>query len=113
MAPGAAGRDPLRVTFDESLDYALLHRLVWIEDSAGEPIEGSIEVGAAERTWAFVPESPWQAGAYVLRVGRRLEDLAGNRVGRPFEVDVTAQGAEATPRAEDETPAKLPFTILP
>jgi hypothetical protein len=113
VAPDAAGRDPLRVTFDESLDHALLHRLLWIENIAGNPIEGSIEVGAAERTWAFVPDAPWQAGAYVLRVGRRLEDLAGNRVGRAFEVDLTKPGGESAPPGEEEAPASVPFTISP
>jgi hypothetical protein len=109
--PEARGRDALRVTFDEPLDHALLHRLVWIEDATGNTIEGSIEIGSAERSWSFVPSSPWSAGDYALRAGRRLEDLAGNRVGRPFEVDLTKTGAEADARGGDEIPASLPFTI--
>ena len=111
VAPKARGRDALRVTFDEPLDHALLHRLLWIEDAAGNAIEGSIAIGDAERTWSFTPTSSWPAGSYVLRVGRRLEDVAGNRVGRPFEVDVTKLGAQTDAQREDETPVSLPFTI--
>ena len=110
-APEATRRDPLRVAFDEPLDHALLHRLLWIEDGAGNPIEGSIETGVGERAWSFVPGSPWQAGAYVLRVGRRLEDLAGNRVGRRFEVDLTESDAEVETRGHDETPVGLSFRV--
>ena len=30
---------------------------------------------------------PWKAGAYNLVAFAMLEDLAGNRIGRAFEVD--------------------------
>jgi hypothetical protein len=110
-APRAGARDPLRVELGESLDHALLHRL-WIDNAAGERVAGSIGIGDAERTWSFVPDSPWQAGGYALRVDRWLEDLAGNRVGRPFEVDLTQPGPDAGAEI-DKAAVGLPFTISP
>ena len=49
---------------------------------------GTIELGDKERLWRFLPAKPWKSGKYRLAVDMALEDLAGNRVGRPFEVDV-------------------------
>jgi hypothetical protein len=36
----------------------------------------------------FAPKSPWVAGEYKLVADTRLEDVCGNRVGEPFEIDV-------------------------
>jgi hypothetical protein len=79
-------REPLIVQFRESLDYALAQRLIWVESAAG-PLRGRIEIGAEERTWRLTPEAPWPDAPLNLSVDTALEDLAGNRVGRPFDVD--------------------------
>jgi hypothetical protein len=36
----------------------------------------------------FVPGEPWKAGPYHLVVQNTIEDLAGNNIGKPFEVDL-------------------------
>jgi hypothetical protein len=88
LAPPAAGtRAPLRVTFPEPMDHALLHRLVWVTDPGGRKVAGTAAVGANETRWSFTPDKPWPAGSYHLVADTRLEDLAGNSIGRPFEVD--------------------------
>lgn len=87
-APARDGRQALRLQFPESLDQALLIRLIWVEDAAGKRVPGTIETSKAETVWEFTPEKPWAAGEYHLRVDTRLEDLAGNNLERPFEVDV-------------------------
>ena len=38
-------------------------------------------------TWSFTPKAPWPAGTHQLVAFAMLEDLAGNRIGRAFEVD--------------------------
>jgi hypothetical protein len=86
-SPTAGGRAPLIVTFPGPLDHALLHRLLWVEDD-GRRVPGSIAVTKAETRWTFTPAQPWAAGDYRLVADTRLEDLAGNGIGRPFEVDV-------------------------
>jgi hypothetical protein len=89
LRPPAAGtRDPLVVTFRKPLDHALLHRLLWVTDSQGRKVPGTPTVSDEEARWRFTPQQPWAAGSYNLVIDTRLEDLAGNTIGRPFEVDV-------------------------
>ena len=113
IAPPPAGtRDPLRVVLDEALDHALLHRMIWIEDASGLDVAGTPEIGPAERSWIFTPDAEWRPGGYDLRVDRRLEDRAGNRVGRPFEVDLAAPRVDSG-EGDDQEPVTLPFAIAP
>ena len=47
------------------------------------------EVSDGERKLTFAPAGKaWPAGRYRLVIDTRLEDVCGNRVGEPFEVDV-------------------------
>jgi hypothetical protein len=80
--PKAGTREPLIVDAGEPLDAALLERLVTLPGVAG-----AVSLGREEREWRLTPDAPWPAGAYELRVDTALEDLAGNKVGRPFDVD--------------------------
>jgi hypothetical protein len=86
--PKAGTRDPLVVTFPEPLDRALLERVVDLLDGSGEKVAGAVAVGPGETRWSLTPGQPWKAGRYTLRAAAILEDLAGNSLGRPFEVDV-------------------------
>jgi hypothetical protein len=81
--PRPATRDPLVIDFGRSLDYALAMRAFRIPTLAGD-----VSVEHEETRWVFVPEHPWKAGAYEIVVDTALEDLAGNRIGRAFDVDV-------------------------
>lgn len=85
-APPRAGREPVRVTFGEPLDHGLLMRSLGIRRD-GEVVNGEAEVVAGETEWRFTPSEPWQPGTYQLLALDILEDLAGNQVGRAFEVD--------------------------
>jgi len=80
-APKAATRDPLIIDFGESLDAALALRMIAIE------LPGQAHLGPAEREWRYVPDQPWQPAAIDIAIDTALEDLAGNKVGRPFDVD--------------------------
>ena len=86
--PRVGTRKPLTVTFPEPLDHALLERVVWVADSDGKELPGRIEVGTREELWTFTPGAPWRPGEHRLVALKTLEDLAGNGIGRPFEVDV-------------------------
>ena len=66
------------VTFPRPLDYALLQRTIKVAGVAGK-----VEVARGETEWRFTPDAPWIAGPHELIVETSLEDLAGNRVGRP------------------------------
>ena len=108
-SPGTGSRDSLEVRFPEPLDRALLDRLIWIENAEAKVVAGQISLAAAETSWRFTPASPWREGSYRLVVGTELEDLAGNSVAQPFEVD----GAGPISRRVTTKTAELPFRIGP
>lgn len=86
--PKAGTRDPLVIRFDRPLDYALL------SDSFQIPgVVGVGTIGAGETEWRFQPTQAWTAGEHHLVVDMALEDLAGNRIGRPFDVDTMTSPA--------------------
>ena len=87
LAPPAGSVTPLNVAFPESLDHGLLLRALGVVSPDGKPMPGKVEIGTHELTWSFTPQSPWPAGAYNIVVFGRVEDLAGNRIGRAFEVN--------------------------
>ena len=97
LPPPAGTREPLIVEFPEPLDRALLEHSIAVKDTAGR-----VTVGDGETEWRFTPESPWGSRDYVLRIDTRLEDRAGNRVGRPFDVDVFDAVTKRVERAEVE-----------
>ena len=103
-APGT--RDPLAVRFPVPLDYGLLRRALRVATAAGRPLAGEIRVEQGETRWTFTPRAPWRAGEYRLVAAATLEDVAGNRIGRAFEVD--AAGAQGAGRARG---AVVPFRI--
>lgn len=86
-APKAGTRAAVVMTSPKSLDHALLHRMLWITNERGAKVSGTIEVTRHETCWRFTPATPWQAGRYHLVADTQLEDLAGNNIARPFEVD--------------------------
>ncbi len=88
-APAVATDGPLRVAFEEPLDHALLQRLLTIVDSQGNALAGNLVIDQHQQRWSFLPDQPWKAGEYALRIDADLEDLAGNSIAKPFEVDVS------------------------
>lgn len=99
----------LVVDIPEPMDAALLQRLLWVLDAKGERVDGEIRLENEETRWVFTPAAEWTAGKYQLVVGTILEDLAGNRIDRPFDVD-------SFERVEMRLTTKtksIPFTVEP
>jgi hypothetical protein len=105
--PKANTRDPLVVHFPEPLEHALLNRMLTVTSTKGDAIPGTVDVSDGETCWQFTPEQPWSAGDYRLVTDVALEDLAGNAVGRAFDVDTFGPIQK---RIETET-AAIPFSI--
>ena len=82
-APRAGTSDPLVIVFPEPLDYAMLQHAIEVRG-----VTGKVDVQKGETEWRFTPDQPWKSGAHEIVVPTNLEDLAGNKVGRPFDVDV-------------------------
>lgn len=87
IQPPAGKNEPLVVTLPRPHDRALLLREVWVIDSDGNKLAGSPLVSDEETRWQFTPEADWKPGKYRLVAKMTVEDLAGNKVGRLFEVD--------------------------
>ncbi len=101
-APSANSSRPLILEFTEPLDEALLHRMIVVKN-----IEGTIAVDKDETRWLFQPKTKWLAGQYFLEVETALEDLAGNKIGKLFDVDVFEK-IDITLRTPKVT---IPFTV--
>jgi hypothetical protein len=87
MPPASGTREPLVLRLPRPLDHALLERTINVHDAAGKRVLGEVSITYHERCWFFRPEQPWTAGQHELVIDTTLEDLAGNRIGRAFEVD--------------------------
>lgn len=101
-APEAGGYAPLRIHFDRAMDPMTLPGSLLVVDDAGERVAGTLRVRRDGRSASFFAHRPWRAGVHAWRVDPELEDLCGNRIGRPFEV-LRADGAARAPalRAPD------------
>ena len=97
--PSIGTRDILRCNLHEPLDWALMYSAIHVEDveAPGKPIAGTIEPGYGELSWNFEPEQPWKNGKYRLAIKTIIEDLAGNNLEQPFEVDVSESTEKAKP----------------
>jgi len=105
--PAPGSRAALRVTFPEPMDHALLQRLVWVLGPDGKNLPGKLAVAEGETVWLFTPDRPWSEGSYSLVADARLEDLAGNSIAQPFEVDVL----RPVTREVKTSTVKLPFSV--
>jgi hypothetical protein len=87
IAPKAGTMGTLTVDFPKPMNYVLLQRMLRVSNGR-ESLAGRIEIERQETRWLFTPHEPWKAGNYRIVVDTRLEDLAGNRIGQPFDMDV-------------------------
>jgi hypothetical protein len=85
--PAANAISPLRIVFPEPLDHGLLLRALGVLGINRRPMEGEVRISANETEWSFTPVDAWTPGAYNILAFASLEDMAGNRIGRAFEVD--------------------------
>ena len=101
-APKAGTREPLVVDFGKAMDFALAQRLLEVPGVAGE-----VAMARNEREWRLTPASAWAAGEYRLVADPALEDVAGNRLNRAFDVDLSVK----TERGAAGVPVTLRFTV--
>ena len=91
--PRSGTSAPITVRFIAPIDHALGPRLVAVVNDEGQPMAGRAAVDEGDLRWSFFPASPWPAGGYRLAVSPELEDVAGNRPGRPFDRELAAPPA--------------------
>ena len=105
-APKMKTRDAVTVAFDEPMDHALAQRVLRITDPAGASVAGTVKLDSTDQTWSFVPDNRWEKGTHKLVVPTIIEDLAGNNIGKPFDVDL-----EEKPRPVTTEVVGVSFTI--
>lgn len=105
--PKAGGREALVVHFPTPMNYPLLQRMISVSGPWGGLIYGAVSIARQETEWRFEPEKPWAAGTYRLVVDTGLEDLAGNHIGEPFDIDVFNKVTEHI----DTKTVSLPFNV--
>ncbi len=96
-APSSVDGD-MTIIFDRPLDHALARRAISVTKD-GAPVAGQILLEDNETRWRFTPEAAWKPGVYAVKVDGVIEDLAGNRPGKLFDVDTSdpTQSTEARP----------------
>lgn len=104
-APATPASD-LVVTFDRPMDHALARRAISVTRD-GSRAGGKISIEKNETEWRFTPNEAWAPGDYFLAVDGVIEDLAGNRPGKMFDVD-TADLSQST---EAAAVTAIPFTV--
>jgi len=105
--PETGTSSPLIIQFGEPMDFALAQRLIEVRHKDGDFLKGSITLASQETEWVFTPDEAWKAGHYIIRATTIIEDLAGNNIGKPFEVDVF----DSVQRWITEEYVDLPFEI--
>lgn len=100
--PRPGTRDPLVIDLGEPFDHALL-----VRDLNVAGVKGEAGVDRHETRWLFTPAEPWKRGAYEITAATALEDLAGNRLDRLFDVDKFDR-VDKNPRRETR---RLRFTV--
>jgi hypothetical protein len=105
--PDAGSMGALVVVFPEPLDHGLLMRTMGVIGPDGKALPGQVSVGASELAWSFAPSEPWKSGAHNIVALASLEDLAGNRIGRAFEVD----NFDRTDKSAEPDKTLIPFTV--
>jgi hypothetical protein len=105
-APRAGTTEPLVIDFLKPMDYVLLQRMIGIFNGR-EEVDGTLAVDHDETEWRFTPREAWKPGPYRITADNTLEDISGNHLDRPFDVDIfeTVTSRIAT------TTTSVPFTV--
>ncbi|NRB51608.1 MAG: hypothetical protein HRU41_28305 [Saprospiraceae bacterium] len=105
--PTVGTRGTFRVQFPEPLDFGPLQSGLWIEDAAGQVLDGDAAIGLEERSWSWTPTTSWRPSVYYLRIDPDLEDLAGNNLQRLFDTHL-----EGSQDKIQQLPTSLTFQVL-
>ena len=104
-SPGAQTEPSARLTSPEPLDrWVVAAGTGRYTTAAGADVRGDVRIESDETRWMFIRESRGWWGTTGCSTLTFLEDSAGNRIGRAFEVDSIrprrrATGAGGRPRA--------------
>lgn len=89
LPPAAGEKGQLQIIFEEPMDAVLALEALTIKDANGQLVPGDFALGRYEKNILFKPVNDWNKGIYKVIINAKLEDLAGNNLGRLFDTDIT------------------------
>ncbi|NER16535.1 Ig-like domain-containing protein [Spongiivirga citrea] len=107
--PKVDTKNPLTITFTETLDAILLKESFSILDNQGVEVEGEFVFEDKETVLLFNPINKWNVGAYNISIASKLEDLAGNNLNHLFDQDITDKNVTTNSSGSHK---ELSFEIL-
>ena len=78
---------PIVVITNELFEPQIFARALQVTQTPGRTEAKVIDLKRIE--WRFTPEQPWKPGEHRITINPELEDLAGNNLLKPMEVDLT------------------------
>ena len=89
------------------MNYPLLQRMLKVAGADGPTSPAAIDVDRNETEWRFTPAGRGPPATTGWSSTHRLEDLAGNKIGQPFDIDVFDKVTEHIAT----TTTSIPFEI--
>jgi hypothetical protein len=102
--PLEGSRSDVVISFDRPIDNALAQKYIRISSPSGEISGRAMTVN--DTTWKFTPDHAWRKGKYVIQISPLLEDVCGNNVNNPFDLDLSKER-----RVNSAEPVEIPLTI--
>jgi hypothetical protein len=98
--PDPGTQQPLTLRFPAPLDHAQLLRCITLRHTPTQTdLPGQITLSADESALTFTPSTPWPDPIHLTwQIRSLLEDLAGNSLARPFQVDLHAPPPHPAPQ---------------
>jgi len=103
ITPDSGTLAPLLVQLDVPLGLSAEHWIA-IRGPDGTRLAGRASLQKGESIWRFEPTKDWREGSYSLVIRTEIEDVAGNRLGAPFE---GVRGSVIRPPFEFERPFRI------
>jgi hypothetical protein len=85
--PKAGTHAPIVVITNELFEPQIFARALQVTQTPGKAEAKVIDLKRIE--WRFTPEQPWKPSEHRITIDPELEDLAGNNLLKPMEVDLT------------------------
>jgi hypothetical protein len=102
--PVEGTRGGVVISFDRPIDHALALKYIRNSSRSGEISGRAMTVN--DTTWKFIPDNAWRKGKYVILISPLLEDVCGNNLNNPFDLDLSKER-----RTNSTEPVQIALTI--
>ena len=92
--PDNSLKKPLKISFNEVLDYTSILNSIIIRKPDGTEINGDYNILSGEVGIEFISDQEWSPGEYIIHVDGSVEDLAANNLNRLFDRDLEVDSTQ-------------------